>query len=307
MAAWLLLGCAVAALPAPAQQDFESVEIRTVPVARDLHMLIGRGGNIAVVSGPDGVFLVDDEYAPLSEKIRAAVAAIHSGPIRFVLNTHWHRDHTGGNENFGKTGAVLIAHEHVRERMTAEQVMTAFGRTIPPAPAGALPVVTFPDELTLYQNGIELVVEHHRAAHTDGDSVVWFRGRDAVHMGDIYFNDRYPFIDVDSGGSVAGVIEATDRVLAHVGETTKIIPGHGALSNRAELSAYREMLSTVRERAAAALAAGQSVADFVATEPTAEFDAVWGQGSLTPETFQRILYADLARAEYPFPEKGERP
>ena len=276
-------------------QDFSKVEIRTVAVADGLHMLVGQGGNIGVVSGPDGVFLVDDQYAPLTEKILAAVKEIDSGPVRFLVNTHWHGDHTGGNENLGKGGTVIVAHENVRRRMSTEQVMRAFNRTVPPSPPAALPVITFPDALTFHLNGVTIEVQHHAAAHTDGDAVLWFTGKNAVHMGDTYFNGMYPFIDTGSGGTVAGMLATADAVLDRANDATKIIPGHGPLSNKAELAAYRDLLGTVRDRVAAALASGQSPEQVVAAKPTADLDATWATGFLKPEQFVGIVAADLAR------------
>jgi glyoxylase-like metal-dependent hydrolase (beta-lactamase superfamily II) len=280
--------------PIPAQ-DMEDVEIRTVPVAEGIHMLLGRGGNIGVVSGPDGVFLIDDQYAPLTEKILAAVKAIDPGPVRFLVNTHWHGDHTGGNENLGKAGVVIVAHENVRLRMSVKQVMAALGREVPPSPRAALPVITFPDSLAFHLNGVTIEVQHVSAAHTDGDAVLWFSGRNAVHMGDIYFNGMYPFIDTGSGGSVAGTIAAAAAVLARADDRTKIIPGHGPLSDRAGLAAYRDMLASVRDRVQAGLAAGQSAEEIVASRPTADLDATWARGFLKPDDFVGIVAADLGR------------
>ncbi len=276
--------------------EFDTVQIETVPVADGVHTLLGRGGNIAVVSGDGGVLLIDDQYAPLTEKIRAAVRAISPDPIRFVVNTHWHGDHTGGNENLARTGTALVAHENVRTRMSAEQVMSAFGRTVPPAPAGALPVLTFPETVSFHLAGIQVQVEHVANAHTDGDSIVWFEGRDVLHMGDVYFNGRYPFVDIDAGGSIAGVIAAADHALARLAPGARVIPGHGPLSNPAELRAYRDMLSAVKMRIETAIAEGKSEDEVVAMTPSAEFDAAWGGGFLKPELFVRIAYRDLSRA-----------
>ena len=181
--------------------------------------------------GKSGTYLIDDQYAPLSDKILAAIKAITPDPVRFVVNTHWHGDHTGGNENMGKAGALLVAHENVRRRMSTEQFMAAMGRKIPPSPEEALPVVTFTDAMTFHWNGDEIRVYHVPPAHTDGDSIVHFVKADVVHMGDIFFNGGYPFIDTSSGGRVDGVIEAADRVLAGIGEKTRIIPGHGPLGS----------------------------------------------------------------------------
>ena len=277
------------------QQNFDTVQIRTVKAGDGVYMLQGLGGNIGVSSGTDGVILVDDQYAPLTDKIKAALAAINPGPIRFVLNTHWHFDHTGGNENFGKAGIVIVAHENVRRRMSAEQFMTTFATAVKPSPAGALPVVTFSDAVTIYYNGDSISAMHVPPAHTDGDVIVWFRHANVVHMGDTFFNGRYPLVDLASGGAVDGLIGAADRVLAMVDANTKIIPGHGPLGDRVALQAYRTMLVTVRDRIRQGVAAGRTLEQVQAGKPTAEFDAVWGNGRITPTMFVEVLYQDLSR------------
>lgn len=280
---------------APAQQDFESVEIGSVPVADGLFMLTGRGGNIGVSVGPDGVLLIDDQYAPLTGRIRAAVAALSPEPIRFVLNTHWHGDHTGGNENLGEAGALIVAHENVRARMATEQVMTLRGQTVPASPEAALPVVTFDDALTFHWNGGEIHAFHVDPAHTDGDAIVHFRSVNALHMGDTFFNGFYPFVDVDSGGSIDGMIAAVEHALTLADDATRIIPGHGPLSDRAGLVAYRDMLRAVRAAVQKEIDAGKSLDEVVAAAPTAAFDEKWGGGFLDAATFTRLLYADLSR------------
>ena len=299
MSAMRLFRCVVgaallAAMPAAAQQDSADVQIRAIPVAAGVHMLIGRGGNLGVSSGPDGVFLVDDQFAPLTDKIRAAIAEISDRPLRFVLNTHWHGDHTGGNENLGNAGVLIVAHDNVRKRMSVEQFMAAFDRRVPASPAAALPVITFGEDVTFHVNGHDVHVFHVDPAHTDGDAIVHFRAVDVVHMGDAFFAGRYPFIDLASGGSVDGVIAAADRVLAFAGPETKIIPGHGALSNRAGLQRYRDMLAAIRERVAAGIAKGQNADQVVASKPSSAFDAEWGAGFMKPEPFVRIVYGSLA-------------
>lgn len=291
---WAALVTVALAMPAKAQ-DFENARIETVPVAEGLHMLRGVGGNLALASGPDGALLVDDQYAPMHEKILAAVREITTEPVRFVVNTHWHGDHTGGNERLGRTGAVIVAHENVRQRMSAGQFLEVFGRQVPPAPPGALPVVTFGDGVTFHWNGEEIVVRHVAAAHTDGDAVVWFRKADAVHAGDLVFHGSYPFIDVQSGGSIAGMIAGVDQLLAEAGPATKIIPGHGALADRAALEAYRKLLVTTRTRVRDAIGRELTADALVAEAPLAEFEERWGGGFLSAEQFLRIVYADLSR------------
>lgn len=276
-------------------QDFENARIETVRLADNLHMLRGVGGNLALLTGPDGALLVDDQYAPMHEKILAAVRAITAAPVRWVLNTHWHGDHTGGNERFGSAGAVLVAHENVRRRMHAGQRMERFGREILPAPPAALPDVTFEDGVVLHWNGEEITILHSAAAHTDGDVVVWFRHADVVHAGDLFFHGLFPFIDVQSGGSITGMIAGVERILAEAGPNTKIIPGHGPLADRAALVAYHERLVLARSRVRGAIDRGLAADALVAESPLEELEASWGGGFLSAEQFLRILHADLSR------------
>ncbi len=288
-----LLLLLVAALPASAQ-DFSAVEIANVGVAPGVNMLVGRGGNIGVSSGDDGLLIIDDQYAPLHPKIVAALARIQPGPVRFVLNTHWHGDHVGGNEAFGESGAVIVAHDAVRARMSVEQFMEAFDRTVPASPKAALPVVTFAEEVTLHWNGDELHVLHVPAAHTDGDAIVHFRGTNVLHMGDTFFAGRYPFIDLGSGGSVDGLIAAVERALELADDETRIIPGHGPLSDRKDLTSYRNVLVLARDQVKAAIAAGKTLEQVLESRPLKGYDDEWGGGFIDPEAFLKTVYASLS-------------
>lgn len=288
---------AVGALALPsiahAQVDPTQVEIKVIPVASGVWMLQGAGGNIGVSAGEDGVFLVDDQYAPLTEKILAAVKTLSERPVRFVVNTHWHGDHTGGNENIGRAGAVIVAHHNVRERMSSDQFMARFDRTVPASPPAALPVITFAEGVTFHLNGDTLEVVHLAAGHTDGDSAVIWEDADAIHAGDLFFNGMYPFIDLGSGGSIDGMIVAIDVLLGRAGDGTRIVPGHGALATRADLAAYHAMLEGARDRVAALIAEGKSRAEVVAADPTAEWNEKWGGGFIDAETFAGTLYDSL--------------
>ncbi len=289
-----LLSAHLVLAPAAAQDEPPEVEIQTVDVAPGVYMLVGQGGNIGVSAGEDGVFLIDDQFAPLTAKIKAAVAGVSDRPIRFLVNTHWHYDHTGGNENMGSAGVVIVAHDNVRQRMSAGGLIEFFDNQVPPAPKAALPVITFADSMTFHLNGDELHVFHVPPAHTDGDSIIHFKKANVVHMGDLYFNGLYPFIDNSSGASVDGILSAVERVLAMIDDETKVIPGHGPLSNRAELAAYLEMLKDVRAKIGALVDAGKSLDEVQAARPTAAYDEKWGKVFLTGEQFTGIVYENLA-------------
>lgn len=276
------------------QRDLDQIPLNVVPVADGLYMLKGAGGNIGVSVGQDGVLLIDDQFPQTVGKVRDAVATISDRQIRLVLNTHWHSDHTGGNELLGESGALIIAHENVRKRMSVEHFSEFFNSTTPASPPIALPVVTFTRDVTLHLNGQTIMVEHVPPAHTDGDSLVWFKELNAVHMGDTYFNGFYPFIDASSGGSILGMIGAVDLVLARIDDKTQVIPGHGPLSNLSELRAFRDMLRTVADRVEVQMAKGASVEEIVASRPTAEFDGRWGNGFIKPDDWVRLVCQGLA-------------
>jgi glyoxylase-like metal-dependent hydrolase (beta-lactamase superfamily II) len=292
LTAFLLIS-AVAGGPAFAQRDFSNVEIKTQEVVPGIHMLEGAGGNIGLSVGPDGAFVIDDQFAPLAPKIMAAIKAIDKRPIGFVLNTHWHGDHTGGNEAFGASGARIVAHDNVRKRLK-EGLKRETSET-PPAPAGALPVVTFSAEAGFYWNGRDIRVRHLANAHTDGDAIVHFRDANVIHTGDIYFNGGYPFIDLASGGTLDGAIAAQEAILALCDDATKIIPGHGALSNKAELAAYLAMLKDVRARIAALIAQGLSEEQAIKADPLNDLNGKWGAGFINGEAMVKSAYRSLKK------------
>ncbi len=268
-------------------------EIHTLAVRPNLHVIASSGGNVAVWSGPDGTVLVDDSVVAMTSQLLEAVAKVAPGPIRFVVNTHWHPDHTGGNEALAKAGAIVVAQENVRVRMRESQFVEAYDLKVPPAPKAALPTITFADQLSLHLNGDNMTAVHAVSAHTDGDAVVAWQNADVVHVGDLFYNGMYPFIDLDSGGSLAGVVAALELVLARADARTVVIPGHGPLASRADLAAYRDMLVAVGRRVRELVEQGESVEEVLAAHPTADFDERYGKGSMTPERFVKIVYADL--------------
>ena len=291
---FIIISCLVAT-SAFAQQDFSKVQIKTIPVAKGVYMLVGSGGNIGLSVGQDGAFLIDDQYAPLTDKILKAISAVTDQPVRFLVNTHWHYDHTGGNENIGKGGTIIVAHDNVRKRLAKGQFMKVFNANIPPSPPEALPVITFTDSVTFHWNDETLEVVHARAAHTDGDAVIYFKNTNVVHVGDLFFNGLYPFIDAESGGSIEGVIAGAEEVLDRIDDHTKVIPGHGPLGNKADLKTYRDMLAAVHERMTKLIKAGKNIDEIVAAKPTADYDAKWGGGFLKPNQWVQIVYAGMQK------------
>jgi glyoxylase-like metal-dependent hydrolase (beta-lactamase superfamily II) len=293
----LLLAVIVAALPltgaAAPPQDAGGVVIHVEPLTDGVAMVIGQGGNIGLVHDGNESLLIDDQFPQLTEAILAAVAEHTEGAVQSVLNTHWHGDHTGGNENLGNAGALIMAHANVRARMATEQYMPAFDRTVPAAPAAALPVITYDTGASVYRAGQHIDLHHVPNAHTDGDSLVYMVDADVLHTGDTFFNGMYPFIDTGSGGSIDGMIAAGETSLGLAGRGTQIIPGHGPLATKADLVAYVDMLTGVREAVAALVEDGADVEAVVAANPTAPWDEVWGGGFMTPERFAGIVAQSL--------------
>jgi cyclase len=281
------------ATPALAQQNFDAIQIETVPVSGNVYMLVGAGGNVGVSIGEDGTFIIDDQFAPMTDKIKAAIAAITPNPVRFVINTHWHGDHTGGNENMGNGGALIVAHDNVYQRMSTEQFRAANNSTTPPSPKAALPVVTFAEDVTFHLNGDAIRAIHVAQAHTDGDALIHFPGANVIHMGDTFFAGRFPFIDLGSGGSVDGLISAANRALSIANDDTKIIPGHGPLSGPPDLREYLEMMTRVRAAVLLLVAEGKTLEEVQAAKPAADYES-WGTGFINTERFVETLYTDLS-------------
>jgi len=278
---------------AAAEEPFKDVEIKTIKAGDGVYMLTGKGGNLGLSVGDDGVFLIDDQFAPLTGKIQVAIARLSDKPVRFVLNTHWHPDHTGGNENLGASGATLIAHDNVRTRLSVDNFIEMFQMDAPAMPKTGLPVITFNEAITFHINNNDIRAWHVEHAHTDGDAIVHFRQANVIHTGDTYFAGMYPFIDSGSGGSAEGCIRAIDQVLEIANGKTVIIPGHGPISNRQELTAYRDMLKTISERIKTRLRKGASLEQIQADQVTADFDATYGAGFIKSEKFVEMLYQDL--------------
>jgi glyoxylase-like metal-dependent hydrolase (beta-lactamase superfamily II) len=289
---------ALLAAPAAAQQDFSKVEVKVERIAPGVAVLFGAGGNVGLSYGEDGNIIVDDQYAPMSEKIEKAVRTLDKDPVRFVINTHWHFDHTGGNENFGKAGAVILAHDNVRRRMSTDQFIAALNARVPASPKAALPVVTFGDGVTLHLNGDTLHVVHVANAHTDGDSLVHWQKADVLHMGDtFFFRASFPFIDLSSGGSIDGLIAAVAKALTIAGPATRVIPGHGPMATHADLLAYRAMLVDVRAKVSAGIRARRTLAQIQAAKPAARYGMP--DGFIGPDKFVEAVYNSLRTPRQP--------
>jgi len=271
-----------------AQGRFDKVEITTEKVSDGIYMLQGAGGNIGLLTGEEATIMIDDQFAPLSEKIKTAVAAITDKPVDYIINTHWHGDHTGGNENFAKDGAIIIAHENVRKKMSVDQTRP-FGRTTEASPEIALPKVTFNDKMKLHFNGHSMDLIYIHNAHTDGDSFIFFNEANVLHMGDCFFKDRFPFIDTALGGNPDGAVKAIAVALMICDDDTKIIPGHGSLGNKEDLKRYFDMLVTMTDRVKKSVKSGQTLEEATAANLTEGFDG-WGEGFINDETIVKTLY-----------------
>ncbi len=270
---------------------------RVEKIADGLHVVMGVGGNIALSSGADGVLIVDDDMPPVAEKISAAIATVTDQPVDMVLNTHWHFDHTGGNQFFAEQGALIVAHDNVRARMAVDQVSRLTNGVTKASPKIALPVVTFDNQISFHLNGQTIRAEHvKRPAHTDGDAIIYFTEANVVHMGDNFFNGLYPVVDISAGGTADGMLAAIDAALARVDADTVIIPGHGPVSDREGLRQFRSMLDTVNQRIRALVAQGKTADEVVAAKPTAEYDEKWAWEFMPAERWTRLMYDSAVEA-----------
>jgi glyoxylase-like metal-dependent hydrolase (beta-lactamase superfamily II) len=275
------------------QQDFSKVQIKATKVAGNVYMLEGAGGNIGVSVGPDGILIVDDQFAPLADKIRAALKELGQGKLRFILNTHWHGDHTGGNIAFGPE-APIIAHDNVRKRLATEQRSEVFKSTTPASPKEALPVITFDQSLAVHFNGEEIRAIHYPRGHTDGDSVIFFTNSNVVHLGDDFFAGRFPFVDLESGGSVEGLIKNIGEIIARIPADAKLIPGHGPLSTVDDLKSYHRMLQQTTEIVRQKMTAGKTLDQIKSEGLPAEW-APWGTGFIKTDRWVETIYNSLKK------------
>ena len=267
--------------------------VRSQQVSDSIYLLHGKGGNIGVSIGKDGTFLIDDKFAPMSENIIAEIKKLGGSIPKFVLNTHWHADHTGGNENLSREGSIIVAHKNVRKRLSSDNFLKAFNNEVKAYPESALPLVTFTQDIHFHINDDKIEILHIANAHTDGDSVAFFKTDNVLHTGDIFFNGFYPFIDIDHGGSLKGMLDATDKLLTLVDDNTKIIPGHGPLANKKDLMAYREMLATAYLNLKAQKAMDKPLADVLKAKPLKDLDKQWGKGLFTSNKWIEIIYEGL--------------
>ena len=279
------------AVSAHAQTDFSKVEVKATKVAGNVYMLQGSGGNIGVSVGDDGLLIVDDQFAPLADKIRAALKGLADKKLRFILNTHWHGDHTGGNVAFGPE-ATIIAQDNVRKRLATEQKSTVFNSTTPASPKEALPVITFNDSLSVHFNGEDIRAIHFPHGHTDGDSVIFFSASNVVHLGDDFFAGRFPFVDLESGGSVEGLIRNIGELIGKIPADAKLIPGHGPISTLDDLKSYHRMLQQTTEIVRGKIAAGKTL-DQIKTEGLPAEWAPWGAGFIKTDRWVETIYKSL--------------
>ena len=272
--------------------DFDAIELRMTHVAGNVYALAGAGGTIGVFVSDDAVFLVDDQFAPLTERIRAEISAVSDAPVRFLINTHFHEDHTSGNENFGEIGTLIVAHENVRRTLAQPHYIEMIQTRFAAFDESALPVVTFQDTIAFHLGGERIDVIHSPPAHTDGDSIIFFRGSNVLHMGDVFRSRGQPIFDRNNGGSYEGLIAAADFALNLIDENTMIIPGHGVVSTKADLRESRDVMATIRDRIQTGIDVGMTAEQVIANDPTRGFD--WRDGRLTVAETIRWIYRELA-------------
>jgi cyclase len=272
------------------QPDFSKTQIKETPVAGNVHMLMGEGGNIAVSVGPEGVLLVDDEFAPLAQKINAAIDKLNKGKIQYVVNTHWHSDHTGGNPTFGKEGRI-VAHDNVRTRLSTAQKI--FGNPVAPLPKEGLPVITYDNSMSIFFNGEEIRLTHYPAGHTDGDATVYFTQSNVLHTGDLLVVDSFPFIDMENGGSVEGYLQDQEKILQSLPAGVKIIPGHGPMGTREDMERAHAMMKETTALVRSKIDAGKTL-EQVKAEGLPEKYKSWGNGFLKEPMYIEMIYRGLS-------------
>jgi cyclase len=277
-------------------QDENNVTIKTTKLTDSVYMLKGSGGNIIVSVGQDAVFMVDDQFAPLTVKIKDAISKITDKPIKFVINIHWHPDHTGGNENLGETGVIIVSHDNVKKRLSTEQFSDFFKRSVPPLSEKGLPIITFSDNMSIYQNDDEINIIHMDNGHTDGDSIVSFTKNNVIHVGDDFSDKAYPFIDISSGGTIDGLISSLKTISSIINDNTKVISGHAGISNKTKVSEYENMLIDVRNQISQMITEGKSLEDIIPLHPTSKYDKIYyDYTNIKPKDFVTLVYQSLIK------------
>jgi glyoxylase-like metal-dependent hydrolase (beta-lactamase superfamily II) len=275
------------------RNQITSAGVKLVPVAGNVSMITGAGGNIGVITGPEGKVLIDAGVSTTAPDVLKALAQIDAQPLKYLLNTHWHFDHTEGNEALHKAGATIVAHVKTRDRLAVSTYMEVVKIHFPASPPAALPTRTLTDSFTFYMGGDEITLQHVPPAHTDTDLYVVAKNANVIHAGDLFFNGTYPLIDYSTGGNVNGFLAGIEKVLAVADNNTKIIPGHGPLASKADFKTAHDMLATIRDRVAAAKQSGKSLEEVVAAKPSAEFDAKWGKGMIGADGIVSLIYKTL--------------
>ena len=291
VSALFVLIAGIMSLATPGQAVEE--KIIPIPVTEQIYMIVGEGGNIGLFIGGDGTFLIDDQFAPLTEKIVAAIKSVGGDYPKFLINTHYHGDHTGGNEKLGQKGTLIFSHDNVRERLKTGSFIEAFNMKKAGISKEGLPVVTFSEDISFHLNGDTIRAIHVPHAHTDGDSFIYFEKANVIHAGDFFFNGFYPFIDVTHGGSLKGMIKAVDKVLSLADESTEIIAGHGPMGDKEQLTGYRQMLGTAYERLGKLKAEGKTANEAVDAKPLADLEATWGDGLFNSDRWIELIYSGV--------------